>query len=197
MARPGPGNGWRQMKCSGIAQLAAERAHLVLEQLAQGLDQLQVHALRQAADVVVRLDRHRRPARERHALDHVGIERALGQELGAAGLLGLLVEHVDEERADGLALGLRVGLAGQRVEEAPARVHVHQRDVEMAAEQRNHLLGLVEAQQAVVDEDAGELVADGLVDQHGRHRAVDAARQPADDAPLADLGPDLGDLGST
>ena len=82
----------------GQAQLAAERAHLVLEQLAQRLDQLQVHALGQAADVVVRLDGHRRAADERHALDHVGIERALRQELGAAELLGLLVEHLDEQR---------------------------------------------------------------------------------------------------
>ena len=49
-------------------------------------------------------------------------------------------------------------------------------------------------QQAVVDEDAGELVADRLVDQHGGHRAVDAAGQPADHAALADLGADLGDL---
>ena len=39
------------------AQLAAERAHLVLEQFAQRLDQLQLHPLRQAADIVVRLDR--------------------------------------------------------------------------------------------------------------------------------------------
>ena len=111
MARPGPGNGWRPMKCSGRPSSRPERAHLVLEQLAQRLDQLQVHALGQAADVVVRLDGHRRAAGEGHALDHVGIERALGQELGAAELLGLLVEHVDEQRADGLALGLGVGLA--------------------------------------------------------------------------------------
>ena len=106
------------MKCLRQPQLAAQRAHLVLEQLAQRLDQLQVHALGQAADVVVRLDRHRRPAGERHALDHVGVERALRQELGAAQLLGLRVEHVDEQRADGLALGLGVGHAGQRREEA-------------------------------------------------------------------------------
>ena len=85
-------------------ELAAERPHLVLEQFAQRLDQLQVHALRQAADVVVRLDRHRRAAGERHALDHVGIERALREEIRAADLLRLLVEHVDEQRADGLAL---------------------------------------------------------------------------------------------
>ncbi len=41
---------WRQ------AELSAERADFVLEELAQGLDQLQVHALGQAADIVVRLD---------------------------------------------------------------------------------------------------------------------------------------------
>ena len=50
------------MNVLGQAELAAERAHLVLEQLAQRLDQLHVHALRQAADIVVRLDRHRRAA---------------------------------------------------------------------------------------------------------------------------------------
>ena len=55
MARPGPGNGWRPTKLSRQAELAAERAHFVLEQLAQRLDQLHVHALRQAADIVVHL----------------------------------------------------------------------------------------------------------------------------------------------
>ena len=86
-------------------------------------------------------------------------------------------------------------LPASAVKEALARIDVHQRDVEVAAEQRHDLLGLVQPQQAVVDEDAGELVADRLVDQHGGHRAVDAAGQPADDAALADLGADLGDLG--
>ena len=91
----------------GQAELAAERPHLVLEQLAQRLDQLHVHALGQAADIVVRLDGDRRAAGERHALDHVGIERALRQEFGAADLLRLGLEHVDEQPADGLALVLR------------------------------------------------------------------------------------------
>ena len=81
MARPGPGNGWRPTKMFGQAELAAERAHLVLEQFAQRLDQLHVHALGQAADIVVRLDGHRRAAGEGDALDHVGIERALREEI--------------------------------------------------------------------------------------------------------------------
>ena len=43
----------------------------------------------------------------------------------------------------------------------------------------------------MVDEHAGELLADRLVDQHGGDRAIDAAGQPADHAALADLGADL------
>jgi len=37
-------------------EFAAEHPHLVLEQLAQGLDQLHLHARRQAADIVVALN---------------------------------------------------------------------------------------------------------------------------------------------
>ena len=101
-----------------------------------------------------------------------------------------------KRRADGLALGLGVGHAGQRGEEAlrarprgPAGYCRWPRNSDTTSS------ASFEPQQAVVDEDAGELVADGLVDQHGGHRAVDAARQPADHAALADLGADLGDLG--
>jgi len=38
------------------AKLAAERAHFVLEQFAQRLDQLHLHVRGQAADIVMRLD---------------------------------------------------------------------------------------------------------------------------------------------
>ena len=39
----------------------------------------------------------------------------------------------------------------------------------------------------MIDEDAGELVADRLVEQHGGDRGIDAAREAADHAALADL----------
>jgi hypothetical protein len=58
---PGTDGGRRSFR---QAEFAAERAHLVLEQFAQRLDELHVHALGQAADIVVRLDRHRRAAGE-------------------------------------------------------------------------------------------------------------------------------------
>ena len=77
---------------------------------------------------------------------------------------------------------------------APARVDVDERDVEVAAEGLDHLLGLVLAQQAVVDEDARELVADRLVHEQRRDGGVDAAREAADHALRADLRADPLDL---
>jgi hypothetical protein len=112
MARPGPGNGWRPTK-AGAGPTQRPAAHLVLEQFAQRLDQLQLHEVGQSADIVVALDRRRGAAAGRDALDHVGIERALGQEVGAVDLLGFAVEHVDELAADDLALGLRITDARQ------------------------------------------------------------------------------------
>ena len=66
-------------------------------------------------------------------------------------------------------------------------------DAEVAGEGLHDLLAFVEAEQAVVDEDAGELVADGLVQQCRDHRRIDAAGQAEDDFIAADLGADPGD----
>ena len=49
-------------------------------------------------------------------LDHVGVDGALGEVLDVVQLGGLGIEYVDEGAADDLALLLRVGLAGQVVE---------------------------------------------------------------------------------
>ena len=110
---------------------------------------------------------------------------------GAADLLRLRLEHVDEQLADRLALLLGIADAVERAEEQRFRLNVHERDVVAVAEQRHDLLRLAEPHQAVVDEHAGELLADRFVDQHRRHRRVDAARQAADHPALADLLADL------
>jgi len=47
--------------------------------------------------------------------------------------------------------------------------------LEVAVEGVDDALGLVLAEEAVVDEDAGELVADGAVDEGGGDGGVDAA----------------------
>jgi GMP synthase (glutamine-hydrolysing) len=97
----------------GQAELAAERADFVLEQFAQRLNQLHVHALRQTADIMVRLDGHRRAASERYTLDHVRVERALREKFRTADFFCLDLEHVDEEFSNGLALCFRIGDAGK------------------------------------------------------------------------------------
>ena len=48
-----------------------------------------------------------------------------------------------------------------------------------------HVLELVLAQQARIHEDAVEVLADGLVQQHGGHRRIDAARKPEHDLVVA------------
>ena len=66
-------------------------------------------------------------------------------------------------------------------------VHVLELDVEIVAEDALHGLRFVRAQQAVVDEDAGELVADGLVQQRRRDAGIHAAAQAENDVLVADL----------
>ena len=63
----------------GHAELEPDLAHLVLEQRAQRLDELELQVLGQPADVVVRLDVGRAGAAT--GLDDVGVERALDEEL--------------------------------------------------------------------------------------------------------------------
>ena len=82
---------------------------------------------------------------------------------------------------------LGVGDPGQGVEEPVGRLHVDQVDVEVGPEGLLDLLGLACPQQAVVDEHAGQLVADRLVDQSGCHRRVDASREATDHLGIADL----------
>ncbi len=60
-------------------------------------------------------------------------------------------------------------------------------EVHVLREGVHHLLRLVQAQQPVVDEDAGELLADGAMDQRRRHRRIDAAREAEDDLLVSDL----------
>ena len=181
IAEPGPGERLAPDDALGKAELGGDRADLVLEQHPQRLDQVEVEVLGQAADVVVRLDRRRRrPVAA--GLDHVGVERALDEEAGVVELRRLLLEDADELLADDLALALGLVDAGEPGEEALGGVDVDQAVAEALAEGRDDLLGLVLAHQAVVDEHAGELVADRPVDEQRRGRRVDAAGEPADDA---------------
>ena len=172
----------------GQPELASGRPHLVLEELAQRLDQPESHALREPADVVVRLDR-RGGAAHRDALDHVGIERPLDEVTDVFELLGLPLEHIDEHPADDLPLLLRVGHPVKRIQKLVRCVDVDQLEPEVVAIGVDYGFGFVFTEQTIVDEDTGEPIANRLGYQHRRNRRIDTARQPTDRGAVADLPP--------
>ena len=123
-------------------------------------------------------------------LDHVGVERALDEPADVAEPSRLLLEDADELLADPLAL--RLGVADARrawrgSAPAPRRGRAARRS---GCRRSRRPARPRPAQEAVVDEDAGQLVADRLVDEQRGDGAVDAARERADHALAADLRAD-------
>jgi hypothetical protein len=128
-------------------------------------------------------------------LDHVGIEGALDEELDgvivrarvrADDVAGGLLEDPDELSPDDLALLFRVTDPGERGQEAVLGIDDHQVDPGRVDEVLLDLLGLAGAQQAVVDEDTGQLVTDRALDERSRHRGVHATGEATDDPRLTD-----------
>ena len=76
------------------------------------------------------------------------------------------------------------------VQEALFRVDADEVDVPVL-ERGFDLVALVLAQQTVVDEDAGELIADGLGQQRRRNGGVHAAGKRQQHLAVADLGADV------
>ena len=180
----GTGEGVARNEMLGHSELAAHAAHFVLKEPFERFAELQVHLLGQAAHVVVALDDF---ARDVEAFDAVGVDGALRQPFGIGDFAGLGVEHVHEALADNLALALRLGHAGEFGEELLGSVHADNVEAE-ALVVAHHVAELVLAQHAVVNEDTGEAVADGAVEEHGGHGTVHAARETEDYAVVAKLG---------
>src|SRR6266851_4308593 len=148
----------------GHPELEPDRPYLVLEEVAQWLDELEAEPGRQTADIVVRLDLHR-GGRDvgRGRLDHVRVKGALREEVDVAQARRLRFEDGDELSADDPALLLRVDHTFQGGEEAVGGVDVADVHVEVAVHHVEHPLRLFLAQQPVVDEDAGQLIPDRAV----------------------------------
>ena len=101
-------------------------------------------------------------------LDAVGIDGALAQPFHIGDFVGLLVEYVDESFADNLAFLFGVGHSGEFLEEFCRCVdsyHVQAESLVIS----EHVGEFVFAQHSVVNEYAGEVLADGLVEKHGGH----------------------------
>ena len=144
----------------------------------------------QAADVVVRLDL-RGDRGVAAGLDHVRVERSL-HEVANLRRAGSTPASKTRMNSSPTAFRFSSGSAtpSSRARKRSSRVDVDERHVEVPLEGLDDLRRLVLAQQAVVDEDADELVADRLVHEQRRDRRVHAARERAEHALVADLRPD-------
>ena len=175
------------------AQLQANLAHLVLEERAQRLDEREGEVVGQAADVVMAFDVGRPCAAAR--LDHIWIERALHEEVHRPPRLPRLSHDVtsrilkdaDELSSDDFALLLRVAHPGERIQEALLCINDDQSDTGRSDEVALDLLGLACAQQAMVDEDTGELISHSTLHERGGHCGVHAARETADHETVSHL----------
>mgnify|MGYP007041217938 CR=1 FL=1 len=162
------------------AQRQTKRADLVLKEVVERLNKVEVHALGERDQVVMALDGGRLAARLASAgLDDVGVDGALSQVLDRLAIGLELLRHGEELfpelGTDDAALLLGLGHAGQKLGITVLGVNMDKVDVKLLGEDLLHLLGLALAQQAVVDEHAGHLLADGAGAKGGDHGGVHTA----------------------
>ena len=84
-------------------------------------------------------------------------------------LLGRMLKHFDEFIPDELSFGFRIGHAFQQCKKTFARIHIFQTDMKIFTEDALHDFFFARAQQSVVNKNAGELVADRLVQERSRN----------------------------
>ena len=172
------------------AQLAAELADFVFEEFTKRFDEGEFHILRKAAYIVMGLDG--RSGRGAGFYD-VRIEGALYEEFHIFELVRFFLESMDEFCTDGLTFLFRFGDAFQKRHEVLGCIDVYQLHVEFVRKGIDDLFCFAEAQEAVVDENAGQLIANGFVYEDRCDRGIDAAGEGADDIVISDFFTDIFD----
>ena len=176
----------------GQTQRLAYDAHLVLKEDGQRLHQQELQISGETAHVVVGLD-GLLALGLLDALQNVGIDGTLGQELNALQLAGFLGEDVDELLADDLSLALGLGDALEQIQETVGGVYVDQVEIH-SREQLDDALGFVLTHETVVDVYAGELTPDGLVQKGGHDGGIHTAGEGQENLLVAYLLADGGYL---
>src|SRR5205823_12718202 len=110
---------------------------------------------------------------EAHTLNHIGIERALDQKFCAPRLLfGLGLELFDKLLPNDLPFTLRINHPFEPGKEQIGRIKEPHVQMKLLSKRPFDLFSLSIPKQPVVDEDTGQLVADGPMSQGGSHRRV-------------------------
>src|SRR5690554_1864108 len=113
----------------------------------------------------------------RSGFNHVRIDSALGQPVHILDLCGFSIEHINKGITDDLALLLQIVLALELGQEQIFGIGTDNLHAHVAGEHVHHLIAFVQAQQAIIHEHAGQLVTNGLVQQRGGDRGINATGQ--------------------
>ena len=159
------------------SQSHAQFAYFVFEQITQRLKQFELHVFRQAADVVVGFDGVGFFGFCACGFDYVRVNRALRQPFGVGEFFLFSVKYFDKFRTDDFAFFLRIGHAGKFRQKLLFGINVNHAYTQVAGKHIHHHFAFVQTQQTVVYKHAGQLVADGAVNQCGRYGRVHAAGQ--------------------
>jgi hypothetical protein len=171
----------------GQAERQTGSAHLVFEEIAKRLDELEPQVDREAADVVMRLDPMRIDGVMTRTLDHVGIERALSQKFDPLQRRRLALEYLDERCANPAPLLFGIDHALQHPEELAAGVHRLDLDAQVMLHHLFDAAPFVATEQPIVDEQAGQLSGKGTMDERGADRGIDAAGKGTEHPATANL----------
>src|SRR5271166_2480273 len=140
------------------------------------------------------LDKGRWITGNRYAFNHVGIQSSLSKKpvVAVTGIRGFqffrcFFENANKFAPDQLSflLGIRDPL--EKCKESLRSVDVLEPDVEIASKHLLNGFGLARPEQAVIDENAGQLRADCAMNQSSSNGRVDASRQAKHDFVVADF----------
>ena len=157
----------------------SDSSYFILEQKLERLNKLKLQILGKSAYIVVSL--------YAVALDDVGVNCALSQELNAVLLARLFLKYADKLGADDFSLFFGLGNACELVKEAVNSVNLNKVCVHPVAEHLYDLLGLALAEKSVIYMYANEVFADSFYKQRGNDRAVNSARKRQKHLLIADL----------
>ena len=115
------------------------------------------------------------------AFDHIGINGTLHQNIDISQLPGFFLKDTNELFPDDPALAFRLRHTVQLLQKALFGIYPDQIHTELTTENTLHPVALVFSQQTVIDKYTGQVLSDGLVQQHSSNRTVHAAAEGAQD----------------
>ena len=109
------------------------------------------------------------------ALNDVGIDGTLSQEVDTIELACFFLEYADELATDNLTLLFGVSHTFQQTEEAVSGIHINKICAKLVAEHFHNVFALSLAHETVVYVNANQILADSLQQKSCNNRAVHAS----------------------